>query len=48
MVFGFSYMVISMIIFQDVGVPDDDDDDDDGQGHFIAASGAPKLRLSQV
>ena len=47
-----------MIIFQDVGVPDDDDDDDDvdddddddddGQGHFIAASGAPKLRLSQV
>ena len=38
-----------MIIFQGVGVPDDDDDDDDdGQGHFIAASGAPKLRLSQV
>ena len=37
-----------MIIFQDIGVPDDDDDDDDGQGHFIAASGAPKLRLSQV
>ena len=39
-----------MIIFQDVGVPDDDDDDDDDdrQGHFIAASGAPKLRLSQV
>jgi len=35
-----------MIIFQDVGVPDDDDDD--GQGHFIATSGAPKLRLSQV
>jgi hypothetical protein len=34
-----------MIIFQAVGVPDDDDD---GQGHFIAASGAPKLRLSQV
>jgi len=38
-----------MIIFQGVGVPDDDDDDDDdGQDHFIAASGAPKLRLSQV
>ena len=40
-----------MIIFQDIGVPDDDDDDDDdddGQGHFIAASGTPKLRLSQV
>jgi len=36
-----------VIILQDVGVPDDDDDDD-GQGHFIAASGAPKLRLSQV
>jgi len=35
-----------VIIFQDVGVPDDNDDD--GQGHFIAASGAPKLWLSQV
>lgn len=37
-----------MIIFQDVGVPDDDNDDDYGQGHFIAASGAPKLQLLQV
>jgi hypothetical protein len=37
-----------VIILQDVGVPDDDDDEDDGQGHFIAASEAPKLRLSQV
>jgi hypothetical protein len=40
-----------MMIFQGVGVPDDDDDDDDnddGQGHFIAASEAPKLRLLQV
>jgi hypothetical protein len=35
-----------MIIFQDVGVRDDDDDDDGG--HFIAASGAPELQLSQV
>jgi hypothetical protein len=32
-----------MMIFQDVGVPDGD-----GQGHFIAASEAPKLQLSQV
>jgi hypothetical protein len=44
MVLEFSY-VISMIIFQDVGVPDDDNDDDDyGQGHFVAAS---ELQLLQ-